>query len=77
MVTADVLESRIAEARADPDLTGETRAKLEELYRKALSQLQLASTHVKAAAEFSDAMQTLPAQIQALQAEREASYNFV
>ena len=32
LVTADVLESRIAEAREDPNLSAENRAKLEELY---------------------------------------------
>ena len=35
-------------------------------------ELQLARTHAQAAAEFSDAMQTLPAQIEALQAELDA-----
>jgi potassium efflux system protein len=61
-VTLEMLKSRIAEVKAVADPQDETKTKLVQLYRKALSHLEEANANVKGAAAFEKATQTAPAQ---------------
>jgi len=65
-VTASTLEAKIAEIEAATDLQDQTKAKLVELYRKALSNLQAANASRDAAEAFQRASQTAPAETEAL-----------
>ena len=67
LVTAEILESKIAEVEATTKIPDEVRSGLVELYRKALSNLQTASSNADAAASFDHAFNAAPAQIAALQ----------
>ena len=67
LVTAEILESKIAEVEATTKIPDEVRSGLVELYRKALSNLQTASSSEEAAASFDRAFNAAPAQIAALQ----------
>lgn len=73
LVTADVLESKIAEVEATTDLPDETKAKLVELYHKARSNLQAASSNAKAAETYRRATKIGPVQVQALHDELDES----
>ena len=72
-VTADVLQSRIADVEAATDVTDEARTKLVELYRKALSNLETATSNAQAAEDFRRAAQTAPAQVQAIRESMDES----
>ena len=61
LVASEMLESKIAETEA-ADLPDETKTKLVELYRKALSNRQEASANVERTAAFEGAIRTAPAQ---------------
>ena len=71
LVTAAVLESKIAETEAATGLSEETKARFVELYRKALSYLESARANQKSAAAFRRTAKTAPAQIQATRASLE------
>ena len=64
LVTPEILESRLAEVESAADLPDETRTKLIQLYRKALSNLAEAKTNGERAAAFEEATRTAPAQTQ-------------
>jgi potassium efflux system protein len=65
-VTASTLEAKIAGAEAATGLQDEAKTKLIELYRKALSNLQVTTSSRNAAQAFQQASQTAPAETQAL-----------
>ena len=68
LVTSSALESKIAEAQAATDMTEEAKARLVELYRKALSNLQAARDNEASAATFWRTAENAPAEIQAIEA---------
>ena len=68
-VTQEVLEAKIAEVEAATGIEEEARTKLVELYRKALSNLQEASLNARAAEGFQRAVETAPAEVQAIRGE--------
>jgi potassium efflux system protein len=68
-VTSGLLESKIKESQADTSLEEATKTRLLELYRKALSQLEKASSFEAAAASFAKARQEAPRQAEVLRAE--------
>jgi len=72
-VTASILEAKIAEAEAATDPQDDTKTKLVELYRKALSNLQVAASSGDAAQGFQQASQTAPAETQALREKMDES----
>ena len=57
-VTQEILEAKIAEVEAATGIEEEARSKLVELYRKALSNLQTASSNARAAEDFRRAAET-------------------
>jgi potassium efflux system protein len=65
-VAQETLEAKIAEVEAATGIEEEARTKLVELYRKALSNLQTASSNARAAEDFRRAAETAPAEVQAL-----------
>ncbi|EIC20773.1 small-conductance mechanosensitive channel [Thiorhodovibrio frisius] len=67
-VTAEALESKIAEVEAATDMPEEAKSRLIELYRKALSHLRTAQDNEAAAAKFEQIAERAPAEIQAIQA---------
>jgi potassium efflux system protein len=73
LVTSEILKSKIAETEAAPDLPDETKTKLVELYRKALSNLEQAEAHADRAGAFQQATQTAPAQTQLIHEQIEAA----
>jgi len=72
-VTASVLEAKVTEIEAAAGMEEEAKAKLAELYRKALGNLKEATSNAEAAEEFRRAVETAPARIQALREEIAAS----
>ena len=68
-VTQEILEAKIAEVEAATGIEEEAKSKLVELYRKALSNLQTASSNAQAAEDFRRAAETAPAEVQALREE--------
>jgi len=71
-VTASRLEAKIAETEAAAGMDEEAKAKLVELYRKALGDLKAASRNAKATEELRRAAETAPARIRALRDENSA-----
>ena len=65
-VTPEVLEAKIAEVEAATGMEEQTKTRLAELYRKALSYLQAARSNSQAAEEFRRAATTAPVKIQLL-----------
>ncbi len=63
LVSSEMLEAKIAEADA-AELPDETKTKLVELYRKALSNLQEANANAERTSAFENATRTAPAQTQ-------------
>jgi potassium efflux system protein len=72
-VEASVLEAKINEIEAAAGMEEEAKAKLVELYRKALGNLKEAASNAEAAEEFRRAVETAPSRIQALREEVAAS----
>jgi potassium efflux system protein len=72
LVTKPVVEARISEAEANPDLQGDAKPKLIALYRKALSNLQEVETHRARADAFEELTRAAPEQTQRLR-ERKAA----
>ncbi|MCG6941405.1 MAG: mechanosensitive ion channel [Thiohalocapsa sp.] len=70
LVTAAVLDAKIAEVEAATDLTDEVRQQLIALYRKAQSNLETAQANAGAAAAYRETAETAPAQIESLHAAR-------
>jgi potassium efflux system protein len=68
-VTADVLQSRIAEAESATGVTDQAKARLLELYRKALGNLETAASNLQAAEDFRRAAEAAQLQIQEAQDE--------
>jgi potassium efflux system protein len=71
LVTPAVLKARIAEVEAAQDVADETRQRLVALYRKALSNLEVAAANADKAAAFQGAARTAPAETEALREARE------
>ena len=71
LVTSEVLESKIAETEATTGLAEEAKARLVELYRKGLSNLEAARAHKESAVAFQTTVETAPARIQAIRASLE------
>jgi len=71
LVTAAVLEAKIAEAQDATDLTDDARERLIALYRKSLSNLEAARANQEAASAYRDLGKSAPLEIEALRAERE------
>jgi potassium efflux system protein len=65
-LTPAMLESRIAETEAAADLSEEVRGRLVELYRKALSQIEVARAHEAKVEEYRRAAEIAPAQTEEL-----------
>jgi potassium efflux system protein len=72
-VEARVLEAKITETEAAAGMEEEAKARLVELYRKALGNLKEATSNTETAKEFRRAAETAPARIQALREEIAAS----
>jgi len=72
-VTPELLEKKIAEVAAAKDPDAAAQAKLTELYRKALSNLEAARTHETEARAYIQALETAPGQTQELRRQLEAS----
>jgi len=70
LVSAPVLEARIAEAQDAVDITDEARDRLVALYRKSLSNLETAQANEAAAAAYRGTAEDAPAQIEALRDAR-------
>lgn len=70
MVSAAVLEARIAEVGDAEDLTDEARDRLLGLYRKSISNLEASAAHEVAAAGYRQSGEHAPGQIEKLRAER-------
>ena len=68
-VTQEILEAKIAEVEAATGIEEQDKSKLVELYRKALSNLQTATSNAQAAEDFRRAAETAPAEVQALREE--------
>ncbi len=65
-VTVGTLEARVAEVEAATGIEEQAKTKLLELYRKALGNLQTASSNAEATEGFRRAGETAPARIQAI-----------
>ncbi len=65
-VTQEILEANIQEAEAATGIEEQAKSKLVELYRKALSNLQTASSNTQAAEDFRRAAETALAQVHIL-----------
>ncbi len=74
-VTQVILEAKIAEVKAATGIEEQAKSKLVELYRKALSNLQTASSNTRAAEDFRRAAETALAQVQTLREELDESDN--
>gem|GEM_PF-1225577 len=72
-VTVEVLEAKIQEVEAAGGIKEETKARLLELYRKALGNLQTTTSYEEAAMAFQRAAETAPAEVQALRDEMDQS----
>jgi len=70
-VTQEILEAKIAEVEAATGIEEQAKGKLVELYRKALSSLQAASSNAQAAGDFRRAAETAPAEVQAIRDKME------
>lgn len=70
LVTPAVLKARIAEVEAEPDVADDARQRLVKLYRKALSNLEVAAANADKAAAFQGAARTAPAETEALREAR-------
>ncbi|MEE4378387.1 MAG: mechanosensitive ion channel domain-containing protein [Candidatus Competibacteraceae bacterium] len=70
MVSATVLEARIAEVGDAKDLTDEARDRLIGLYRRSISNLEATEVHEVAAAGYRQNAKNAPAQIEALRSAR-------
>ena len=70
LVSAPVLEARIAEAQDAVDMTDEARDRLVAQYRKSLSNLETAQANEAAAAAYRGTAEDAPAQIEALRDAR-------
>jgi len=70
MVSAAVLEARIAEVGDAKDLTDEARDRLIGLYRQSISNLEVSEAHEVAAAGYRQSAKNAPAQIETLRADR-------
>lgn len=68
-VTKEILDSKIAQVGAEVTLPDEIKAKLLELYNKALSNLETADANKESAATFSRLSATAPGRIQSILAE--------
>ena len=66
MVTAEIIESKIAEVEAAGGIDEKLKSGLVELYRKALSNLQAATSNRDAAQAFQEVAQTAPAETEAI-----------
>ena len=66
LVTAEILESKIAEVEAAGGIDEQAKSGLVELYRKTLSNLQEAISNRKAAQAFQEAARTAPAETEAI-----------
>jgi potassium efflux system protein len=73
LVTANVLQAKIAETEADLGLDAETKGKLVALYRKALSNLEEVNTHSARADAFEATARTAPEQTQRIGERIEAA----
>jgi potassium efflux system protein len=73
LVTAEVLEAKIAEVESASEIEEEAKTKLVELYRKALGNLQLTTSYADAAMAFQGAAETASAEIQAFREEMDES----
>ena len=73
LVTAEILESKIAETEATADLPDETKTELVELYRRALSNRQQASANAERSAAFKDAARTAPTQAELIEEKIDAA----
>ena len=65
-VTQEILEAKIAEVEATAGIEEQAKAQLIEFYRKALSNLQTASSAARATADFRQVAQTAPTEVRAL-----------
>jgi potassium efflux system protein len=65
-ITTSILEAKIQEVEAATGMEQETKSKLIELYRKALSHLQTADSHAQLEEAFRRAAETAPAAIRKL-----------
>ncbi len=63
-VTASLVESRLAEAEAATTLDEQAKARLVDLYSKALSNRRATDSYVQAAAAFKQALETAAAEMQ-------------
>ena len=72
-VTTSTLEAKIAEVEAAGSMEEQAKTKLVELYRKALSNLQTASSNAQATEDFRRAAETAPAEVQAIREQMEES----
>ncbi|NEV65270.1 mechanosensitive ion channel protein MscS, partial [Thiorhodococcus minor] len=70
MVSAAVLEGRIAEVGDAKELTDEARDRLIGLYRQSISNLEASEAHELAAADYRQSGEQAPGQIERLRAER-------
>jgi hypothetical protein len=70
MVSAAVLEARIAEVGDAKDVTDEARDRLIGLYRQSISNLEASEAHEVAAAGYRQSGEHAPAQIEALRSAR-------
>ena len=66
LVTAEILESKIAEVEAAGGIDEKLKSRLVELYRKTLSNLQVASSNRDAARAFQEAAQNAPVETRAI-----------
>jgi hypothetical protein len=75
LVTAEILESKIAEVEAAGNIDEQTKSGLVALYRKALSNLQAANSNKDAVQAFQEAAQTAPAETEAIRGRMGESRN--
>jgi len=68
-VTSETLQVNIREVEASNDLDEATRKKLVELYRSALTYLEQASSHDKAAKAFRESRESAPARARSIREE--------
>jgi hypothetical protein len=73
LVTADLLETEIAETESAADLAEETKTRLLSLYREALSNLEKAAADRASAEAFREALQTASIETQALREDMDES----
>ena len=73
LVTPEILAAKIAEVEAAVDLQDESKTRLIELYRRALSNLEEANANAVQASSFEEAARTAPVQTQRIREELEAA----